>query len=146
MNDKEADDVVQSIWRVFPPVFRLIRQNWQRGKHSEFSVYHYEIMGILFERGDMSMTEIGRFLGITKSNITPLIDKLVSNDMVERFNDKTDRRIIKVALTKKGEKFLMDGKENTKQEYKNLFADFSREEIDELTRSLGEIHRLLSRI
>jgi DNA-binding MarR family transcriptional regulator len=51
-----------------------------------------------------------------------------------------------VTLTEKGEKFLLDGKENTKRDYKNLFADFSSEEIYELAEALGEIHKLQSRI
>ncbi len=42
------------------------------------------------------MSEIGRRVYISKSNMTSLIDKLVENGLAERIPDTNDRRVINI--------------------------------------------------
>ncbi len=46
-----------------------------------------------------SISQISSTLGITKSNTTPIIDKLISYKLIERYNDSNDRRIVRAELT-----------------------------------------------
>ena len=52
----------------------------------------------------IKMTEISNFLGITKGATSLIINKLVNKKLMTRSNDKNDRRIIYISLTKEGEK------------------------------------------
>lgn len=45
------------------------------------------------------MSEIGRKVCISKSNMTSLIDKLVEEGLVERSPYKNDRRVINISIT-----------------------------------------------
>lgn len=40
--------------------------------------------------------------------MTPIIDKLISENMVTRYTDSKDRRVIRVELTEKGSIFIKD--------------------------------------
>lgn len=57
------------------------------------------------EKG-LSQVEIGKFLIVTASNITRLIDKLEKEKFIERVSQKGDRRINLVRITKKGSDLL----------------------------------------
>ena len=53
----------------------------------------------------MPTSEIGRRLGISKPNVTPLLDKLVEKGYVDRVPDARDRRIVNIVVTEKGKRF-----------------------------------------
>jgi DNA-binding MarR family transcriptional regulator len=146
MNDSTADALVTNLWTIFPPLFKLIRRRWNRGAKDGFSIYHYEVLGILSDHKEISMSEIGRFLGISKPNITPIIDSLVSAGVVQRYPDKFDRRVVRVALTSQGEMFMRDGKERAKEDMKELFARFDDKDINALVENFEKINFLLSQL
>lgn len=143
MNCIEIDDLILNLWSAFPYIFKLIRQGWSNEKN-DLSIYHFEIMGILMKQNNISMSEIRHLLGIQKSNITPLVDKLVNDGLVERFIDLDDRRIVRISLTDKGKHFMLHGKEQAKQNLKQIFAKFNNENICNISHSFKEIHNLLS--
>lgn len=53
---------------------------------------------------DRSMSELARRAGVKQSTMTVMINKLIMKDFVERYRDPTDRRVVKVRLTEKGER------------------------------------------
>lgn len=54
----------------------------------------------------LSQVEIGKFLIVTASNITRLIDKLEKEEFIERLSRKGDRRVNLVKISKKGSDLL----------------------------------------
>lgn len=54
----------------------------------------------------LSQIEIGRRLIVTASNMTRLIDKLQKEGFIERLNEKGDRRINRIKISKKGSDVL----------------------------------------
>jgi DNA-binding MarR family transcriptional regulator len=63
-------------------------------------------MHLLKSKEPLSMTQISTALGMPKPNITVLADKLIEKKFAERLQDNHDRRIVMIALTKKGYDFL----------------------------------------
>ncbi|HBP37777.1 MAG TPA: MarR family transcriptional regulator [Clostridiales bacterium] len=52
--------------------------------------------------GNRTMSETAATLGITTGTLTVAIDRLVRKGYVERQRDSADRRVVRIALTKKG--------------------------------------------
>lgn len=73
---------------------------------SDISPLALYIMHLLKNKEPLSMTQISRALGMPKPNITVLADKLIEKRFAERLQDNHDRRIVMIALTKKGYDFL----------------------------------------
>jgi DNA-binding MarR family transcriptional regulator len=146
MKDNEKNDLLMNLWAAFPYIFKLIRQGWPNRNDYDLSIYHYEIIGKLLSRENLSMSEIGHLLGIQKSNITPLVNKLVKVGLVSRYIDHNDRRIIRITLTDQGRHYVQRGKEMAKQNLELEFAGFSQEDLSRLSGSFKEINSLLNAV
>ena len=55
------------------------------------------------------MKEVAHYLAITPPSATTLIDGLVATKMLQRHEDVSDRRRVRLRITKKGERFLEKG-------------------------------------
>ena len=67
-----------------------------------FSFSQVMVLQTLHRAGPMKMTELARFLGLSKPNATGLVDRLVKRSLVRRKRSDEDRRVIFVALTPSG--------------------------------------------
>ena len=54
------------------------------------------------QHGTSTMSEIANALGVSLSAITGIIDRMVKHGYVERIRDESDRRLVRVQLTEKG--------------------------------------------
>jgi len=60
---------------------------------------HMKVIIYLSMVKSVPVSKISSTLNISKSNTTPIIDKLIEYDLVHRYTDSNDRRIIRVELT-----------------------------------------------
>jgi len=63
------------------------------------------VADILLHRRRCKMTDLSKILGITKSAVTGLIDRLIKAGLITRMRSYADRRIVYVTLTSKGLRF-----------------------------------------
>lgn len=74
--------------------------------HTRITPLAFHILLQLKDKQTLSMTELSRKLGISKPNVTVLVDKLIEKKLTERIHDTRDRRIVMIKLTKKGYDFI----------------------------------------
>ncbi len=74
--------------------FGVLMLLWGDSHHSEGSIY------------GMTPAELADQSNVTRATMTGLIDTLERDGFVKRAADKDDRRMMRVALTRKAEKFL----------------------------------------
>ncbi|HHU30503.1 MAG: MarR family transcriptional regulator [Bacillota bacterium] len=87
------------------------------------------IMVIQRKKG-VILSELGRYLDMRKGSLTSLIDSLVKNGLVERREDKSDRRKTLLYLTEAGEEYYQKMMAQTSKTYQKLFSKLSPEEIE----------------
>ena len=99
---------------------------------------------MLKENETLYVTEIVQSLGITKSQMTASVDKLLKLGFVERWTDTKDRRKIFIKLTKEGslitEKIFLRIKERFYDDIKVL----SQNDLNDLEKGLEVLHKLCS--
>lgn len=103
---------------------------------------HAKVIFYLIYSKNASVSEIAKDLSISKSNMTPIIDKLIKEGFVERLPDPNDRRIIRIGITEKGYKFSTEQKELAKKNLREKISSLSSEDlvqIQNLTKKLNEI-------
>jgi DNA-binding MarR family transcriptional regulator len=88
-----------------------------------------------------SMREVAVYLMIAPPSATALIDGLVKGGMLERTSDAKDRRIVRLALSKKGSTFLEKTMHARAKAFTRVIAHLSPKDCDELARILGVITR-----
>ncbi len=77
----------------------------------------------------LSQVEIGKFLIVTASNITRLIDKLQKDKFIERFSRQGDRRVNLVRISRKGSELLDKVWPGYYDKIKELAVLISKEEL-----------------
>ncbi|MBX3208386.1 MAG: MarR family transcriptional regulator [Labilithrix sp.] len=64
----------------------------------------YIVMLVLWERDDLSVSELGERLALDSGTLTPLLKRLEEAGFVDRRRDPDDERVVRVRLTRAGVK------------------------------------------
>ncbi len=66
------------------------------------TVIEWYILRSLYDQDGQHASELARAVGRAATSFTPILDKLQNKDMIERRPDASDRRAVRIYLTKKG--------------------------------------------
>jgi len=150
MKPEILDGITEDMFMIPPLIGRSVRRKLLRTAmahiREDISPPHFEIMRTLDENGTLHVTEIGERLQIPKPQMTHLIDKLVSLDMVERQPEDRDRRIINIALTSKSKSLLRKHKRIMENAIKETLSSLTDKDLKELSTSLRKLRDILSKL
>jgi DNA-binding MarR family transcriptional regulator len=76
---------------------------------------------------------------VTSGAITQLLDPLVDQGLLERFEDKQDRRVVRVKLTTKAHTEVKDLRQTQFEEIVHIFDELSDAEINQLVGLLKKV-------
>jgi len=88
------------------------------------------IMDILRIKKGCKMSDISTVMGVTKSAVTGIVDRMIKLAIIKRVRLKNDRRVIKISLTPKG------------MSLSNTLYNFRLRMIDRLFAHVNEKERL----
>ncbi|MGH3147514.1 MAG: MarR family winged helix-turn-helix transcriptional regulator [Rubrobacter sp.] len=101
------------------------------------------LLGALHCHGPQIMTSISDELGVTRRNVTALVDALEEEGLVRREPHPTDRRATVISMTGRGAETMDRMYDEHRGEVAELFAGLSEEDRQELVRLLGSLRRAL---
>jgi DNA-binding MarR family transcriptional regulator len=90
---------------------------------------------------DMKVSEISKRLQVTPPTITQALNSLEANGLIERQIDKTDRRMVSVRLTRKGEMVTQQAEEAFSASINGLIEYLGEEESNQLADLLSKAFR-----
>lgn len=96
---------------------------------------------VLLADGPLSVGDISDKLNIAKPNITPLVDNLRKQNLVERVRDENDHRIVNVRLLSEGEKRVQQIIADVRDQVLSWPAEYNRSEIKEINHALATLLR-----
>jgi DNA-binding MarR family transcriptional regulator len=70
----------------------------------DYSFSQTMILQTLLMHRESRMNDLARFLGLTKANVSGLVDRLAKKGLIARRQGENDRRVVIVRLTAKGQK------------------------------------------
>jgi DNA-binding MarR family transcriptional regulator len=104
------------------------------------------LLFILDKVGRSPMSELGKFLLVSKPNITFLVDRLVEDGLVKRVPDESDRRVIYVHLTDKGKQSVQSKKEQALAMIAEKLSTLDDLDLNDLSKSLDKVIAVLSKL
>lgn len=107
---------------------------------------HIKVIFHLSLSGPSSISQVAKALNISKSNMTPIIDKLISYEFVNRYADPNDRRILRVELTPKAVELLQSIRSATCKLLVEKISKLSDGEIITLDQSISNLTILLNKL
>ena len=94
----------------------------------------------------MSVSEISQMLGIAKPNITPLVDRLIDERLVDRIRDTQDRRVVNVVILDAGRDKLNAIRAGIGEQVQEWAQQISSADFHELSDSLRSLTRILMQL
>jgi len=91
------------------------------------------------------MSSISDELGVTRRNVTALVDALEEEGLVRRKPHPTDRRATVIEMTGRGVRTMDTIYDQHRAAVAELFAELDEEDQRELTRMLGALREALRR-
>jgi DNA-binding MarR family transcriptional regulator len=146
MENKDLDLVIDNILCVFPlinkklmkPIFQMVKQ--------EIPLYHFQVLNFLMEQESATVSEISNILCVSRPNTTPLIDKLIEEELVQRSSNSKDRRITNISITEKGRITAINNLQLLKGKLKLKISSLNKEDISDLINSFDNIRSILNKI
>ncbi|KOR26623.1 MarR family transcriptional regulator [Clostridium sp. L74] len=108
MHNIQLDEISQNLYDLLLKLNKKLLNPDELKRNFPLPPSHVKVIIYLKHNGNCSISKIAKDLLISKPNMTPIIDKLISENMVTRYTDSRDRRIIRVELTEKGTIFIKD--------------------------------------
>ncbi len=146
MDEEKLGEMLDNLFLLY----QLFQKNVLKHKNSngrmKMSFAHYLTLIMLKDRGDLSISEIGNQIGMKKQNMTYLTNKLVEEGLIQRLHDMSDRRVIKITLTIKGNEYLDKWRKNKIEETKKDFSFYDDNDMKEIYSSIENIKQVFLKI
>ena len=127
--------------------FGPLYMKWARSRLQDRGMTYarMRLLGALHCNGSQIMTSISDELGVTRRNVTALVDALEEEGLVRRKPHPTDRRATVIEMTPQGERTMDRIYDEHRAAVAELFAELGEEDRMELTRMLGALREALRR-
>lgn len=107
---------------------------------------HAKVIFFLSQKGPSPVSAIGKELCISKSNMTPIIDKLLEDGYVNRYEDPKDRRILRIEVTEKARETFKLKRDFAIKALINKLSELNDEDIANLGDALETFHHILNKL
>jgi len=93
-----------------------------------------------------TMTELSEEMLVSKQQMTPIIDKLVSQGFVQREYDSNDRRIVQISITITGLNMMDSLKEKIMTILLEKLSHLNDEDVQRLIKATTELRQVVEKI
>jgi DNA-binding MarR family transcriptional regulator len=130
-------------------ISRSLRQRMAAYKDSEGDANMLQIHSLVYirEHEGITMKEFAQYLKVTSPSATSFVNRLVKLGWVERFTDDTNRKLVRLRISKKGEGMILTKmKERTAALHQvvSLLPGRDQQELARILTSLAEALRRTS--
>lgn len=108
-------------------LFRNVFKNILRPDKTPVS--EFEILMIISENEGLKVGELSDIMSITRPNLTPLVDILEQKELIQRVRDKSDKRITRLYITKKGKAQMNKNIELIEARFSEIKANYKDEDL-----------------
>ena len=100
---------------------------------------HMQVLFMLERSGEASVTEISKRFGIAKSNITPMVKRLISQGYVDRLRTGRDLRVVNIILRPEGKEKLRVIKQEMRAYFQQWLDQLEPDIQDEVVKDLTSL-------
>ncbi|HDX9580451.1 MarR family transcriptional regulator [Bacillus cytotoxicus] len=143
MDSREWERIVDHLLSLVPLFYRKFMLPGEFSSQRHMPPSHAQVLLLLHERDTLAVSEIGKRLAISRPNMTPLLNKLIQEELVERHYSEKDRRVILMSLTAEGKSLVNQYKQFLLKKLKENLQTLSASDREQLTHSLQTIQNLI---
>jgi DNA-binding MarR family transcriptional regulator len=133
MNQQEMDRLIDSLLIYMPMFYKKLTSSKEtdikKSGYKKRTADQYQILGLLEHYKYLSISEIGKKLLLSRPNMTAHLDKLVSEGLVQRIPDDTDRRVINIGITQEGLDYIKESRTWVNNNIRDTLKVLNNEEL-----------------
>jgi len=131
---------MQSLRRIFKAI-----QHYSEQVLKEFGVTGPQLWGlrIIYREGRLSMGKLSEQMYLHISTVSGVVARLEEKGYVERTRERTDRRVVKIRLTKAGKRVVQRAPEAAQGKLLHGLESLSQQEVKGIHASLDKVVRLM---
>jgi|GEM_PF-2198495 len=103
----------------------------------------YRVLMLVDELGSAIVSELSARLIITRSNMTPLLDKLEKHELIKRRPCEQDRRNVFVEIAPAGAALCRYYQEQMAQRFKDMLGGLEDDDLYQLSHHMGRFKSIL---
>jgi len=140
------DSISENILQFFPLFYKNILKLAHGNSRVNPITMQLRVLIMLTHAGMMQPSEIGIRMGISKPNVSALVDKLIVLGYLERRPDEDDRRVIHISITARGRRFVAGRLQLMRNGIKKNLSGLSHEELNSLNTALDTFKKIISKM
>ena len=141
--DSVACSLNALIVNIYNNISKIESEAFNTGKFKDVSITEVHTVAAIGMYGTKTMSETARGLKITMGTLTVAINNLVKKGYVQRFRCETDKRVVRVGLTKKGRLLYRVHAEFHINVIKKCTDNLDNDEILTLYKALEKLDRFI---
>lgn len=118
---------------MFKSFLKGISHDWNKQDYP-LNITQFKTLSTLSKNGPQNVSQIAAALGITSAAITGITDQLIAEDYVKKERDTSDRRVVLITITQKGEETLKEVHNRQQVLMESYFKILPDEDIAHLRR------------
>lgn len=133
MPDDERESRLTALGVAFREADRSLRRLRGRDTHldpGEVGHSRFELLGLLLDHGSLPAGELAAAAGVSSATVSQMVDGLEEDGYVERIRSDADRRVVLVALTRRGEEKLAAKHELWRRRWHEALADVETADLE----------------
>lgn len=111
---------------------------------SGFTLPQISVISMLEKHGEQKVSELSLKMGLSDSTVSGILDRLEQKDIIKRERTKDDRRVVKISLTGKSQKFCNDFRRKKEEYFTQLLKNLSEQEIKDIIKGLEILNHALA--
>jgi DNA-binding MarR family transcriptional regulator len=129
-------------------LFRRAQRVHIMGSHAQIDLDRsaYAILCRVDDEGPQRLGALATAYGLNPSTITRQVDALQRAGLAERSTGPPDHRVIMVSLTETGRQAVRATRQHRRDQYRELLAHWSQEDLDAFAGLLARFNRSLDRL
>lgn len=139
----DREKLAENLLTIVPLMFKKLKKSFPA-----FEIPKQQL-GLLFQishEDGKPMSYYSEKMMVSKPNLTVMADKLIEEGFVERAFDASDRRIVILKITKKGEELLSEHKAIVRQEMAKILSLLDEKDVKRLNELIVEMKEIFNKI
>jgi DNA-binding MarR family transcriptional regulator len=128
--------------RLNSAAIHLLRRLAQTDARTGLTPARLSALSVLAYGGAQTMGELARSEGVTLPTASRLVEALVAAGLIVRAPDRSDRRIVRIAITPRGRRLMEQGRSRRIAALARELEALDADELDALTAAVTALERL----
>jgi len=143
--DQRLNEVNGYLVSIFNDVLMIEERTLQMSQFKDVSIKEMHTIDAIGMYQEHTTSEVAKKLGITVGTLTVSVNNLVRKGYVNRVRSETDRRVVQLALTKKGRLLYRLHDKFHRDMVKETINEMGEKESEVLMHGLKNLHGFLER-